>query len=363
MSKKASNSSGSFRRRKNGLWEYRVSYGTDYMGKPVRKSFYGETQADCRKKKSEYDKLQIKAANAQTVAEWAIEWLSVYKNGKCAYNTYTQYKSNVEKYIIPELGQMKLVNVKPVHIMSFLNKYSNMSQSHVSKLKITLNGIFDTAVDNELCARNPVRKIKAEGLKPKEKEIFSEDEIKTIVSHCEKERSNISDAMLTLLYTGLRREELLGLMWKDIDFDKNTIHICRTVIAQGNKKTLRDETKNKSSTRTIPIMPQLKTILETKPKTSQFVFPAQNGDFYSPHRFNDCFKRLLERINRENNADIKILTPHSCRHTMASLLLAKGVSLKIIQQILGHSSIVMTGNVYTHTNIEVLQQAVEKIEF
>ncbi len=362
MPKKNPNGSGMFRKRSNGTWEYRVSYGKDITGKLIQKSFYGATQGICRQKKTEYDSKQVSLMSIQTVGQWAPQWLHLYKKDKCAIDTYNQYKSLVENYIIPELGNLNLDIIKPAHIMQFMNKYGDMSQSHMSKMRMVLNAIFETAIDNDFCSRNPVRNIKAEGIKSKEKAVFSDAELKIISAHCLKERSNISDALLTLLWQAPRREELLGLQWPDIDFENDIITLRRTVIEENGKKKLKETMKNDSSKRAIPMFPQIKKILLSKERTSIFVFPTQNGDFYSPHRFNAAFGRLLQRINRENNANIQILTPHNCRHTCATQMLKQGIDLKIIQQVLGHADITMTGNVYTHTNIDTLKQAVKNFE-
>ena len=378
MPKQKSNGSGMMRKRADNSWEYRRSYGYDLSGKLMQKSFYGKTQAECRRKRDEYDKQAVNITSIQTVEQWALKWLEIYKKGNCSIDTYRQYETLVTKYIIPTLGRSKLMSVKPAHILEFMNLHKTKSQSHVNKLRITMNSIFDTAIDNDLCVKNPVKNVRVEGVKTPEKAIFSDEELKIIVDSCLEERSNISDALFTLLHTGVRREELLGLMWKDIDFDNDVISINRAVIAQEGKKTLKNTLKNDYSKRVIPLFPPVKEMLQSRDRSSDFVFPTVSGEYYSPHRFNMAFKRLLERINRVNMqkaekevADdntkktediftpVSILTPHNCRHTFASQLLKKGVDIKIIQMILGHSDISMTGNVYTHVDVDTIKAATQ----
>ena len=151
-----------------------------------------------------------------TVAEWARRWLELYKKDKCSANAYAQYEYIVSNYIIVNIGHLKLTAAKPAHIADTINKYRDMSGSHVKIVMMCIRGIFEMAVDNDLCAKNPAKNIRPELKKAKEREFFNEQELQIIEKFCLEERSNISDALMTLLYTGLRREELLGLKWADV---------------------------------------------------------------------------------------------------------------------------------------------------
>ena len=296
-----SNGTGSFRERADGSIEYRVSYGYDIAGKLIRKSFYGKTQAECRERKKEYDKKNaVPLEKVYTVSEWAKRWLELYKKGKnkCGIKMFKQYEDIVNNCIIPNIGRFKLSAAKPAHIIEMMNKYSDKSDSYVKKIMLTARGIFETAIDNDLCSKNPARNVKAEGIKGKEKEVFSEAEIEIIEKYCFSERSNISDALLTLLYSGLRREEILGLKWTDIDFQSNTISISRTVVMELTVKILKEETKSEESERVIPMLPKVRALLITKQRTSDFVFPNINGDYQNPETFSKAYKRLINRINR-----------------------------------------------------------------
>ena len=361
-----SNGSGSFRKRADGSVEYRVSYGYDLSGELIRKSFYGKTQTECRQKKKEYDKRQvIPIDKIYTVSEWSLRWLELYKKDKCSAEMYDQYNHIIVKYINKNIGHLKLSAVKPAHIAEMMNKYTDKSESFGKKIMLTLRGIFETAIDNDFCSKNPAKNIKPEFVKAKEKEIFTEREIEIIEEFCFAERSNISDAFVTLLHTGLRREELLGLKYSDVDFETSTIKIDRAVVYETGGKILKDELKTESSRRVIPMFPKVKKIFETKPRISEFIFPIETGEFQSPNGFSGTYNRLLKRINRNNTEEnqIRELSPHCCRHTFASRLSNKGVDIKIIQVILGHADISMTGNRYTHSTIDGLKFALKDLEF
>jgi len=360
-----SNGSGSFRKRKDGSIEYRVCYDLP-NGEIFRKSFYGKTQSDCRDKKQEYDKQNaVPLDKIYTVSEWAVRWLALYKKDKCSINLYEQYKFIVENYIILNIGKLQLTAVKPAHIIEMMNKYKNMSKSHVRTMMTCVRGIFETAIDNDLCVKNPAKNINPEYKKPKEREFFNEKEIQIIEKFCFEERSNISDALLTLLYTGLRREELLGLQWGDIDFINEEINVNRCIVLEKGIKKIKGDLKNEFSKRVIPLFPQVNLILKNKPRTCEFVFPANGNDYQSPNGFSTTYHRLLKRINRLNNREnhIRELTPHCCRHTFATYLSARGVDIKIIQSILGHADISMTGNLYTHSTIDGIKKAVKDFKY
>lgn len=354
--KKHGNGSGMMRKLPDKTYEYRVSYGYDKNGKRIQKSFYGKLQEDCRDKKREYDKKSPQLSKITTVAEWAPQWLTIYKEGKISIDQVKQYRGMIDRYIIPELGNMKLNKVLPAQIQEFMNKYRDSSKSHLSKMKMVLSGIFDTAVDNYFCDRNPVPKVKIEGTESSP-EYFSETETDQIIQYCFENRSNITDAIFTLLYTGLRREEILGLMWNDIDLQKNIIHIRRCIVKENAKMIIKEEMKTKDSLRDIPILDPLKTFMATMPRNSLYVFPGSSGGPIYPDVFSKAYMAVLKRI------EVRPLTAHKCRHTFASRLLAAGVDIKIIQAILGHSDIKMTGNVYTHVDAIGVGKALSKFTY
>jgi len=373
MSKKTkirqSSGSGTYRERADGKIEYRVSYGYDISGKLIRKSFYGKTEIECRFKKKEYEKQNaVPIEKVYTVAEWAQRWLLCYKKSKakgkkkCGARMYKQYEDIVNNCITPNIGRFKLTAVKPAHIVELMDKYVEKSDSYVKKIMMTVRGIFETAIDNDLCSKNPARNVKVAGVKGKEKEIFTLEEIAIIVKYCLTERSNISDAMITLLNTGLRREELLGLMWCDIDFPKNTISICRTVVMEISVKAIKEETKSEESERKIPMLPITREILISRQHTSEFVFPNINGDYQNPEAFSRAYKRLINRINRLTGANVRQLPPHCCRHTFATYLSAHKIDIKIIQALLGHADIKMTSR-YTHNSLDGMKNALQGFDY
>lgn len=158
-----------------GMYEVKVTVGHTFDGKPVRKSFYSSVSKEAAKAKAEQYK--IDQAVAEQTGEtfvgkeecfdtWAIKWLETYKQGKVKEHTYEfTYKKNVEKYLIPFFNHAKLKNIKQIDIQKYFNKVKNLesnlplSNSVLNKHKMILKSIFDAAIDNDLCYKNPVKNI------------------------------------------------------------------------------------------------------------------------------------------------------------------------------------------------------------
>jgi len=160
MSRKA-NGDGSLTQRKDGRWEYKLCIGVDCDGKIIRKSFYGKTKSEAKQKGRDFlSDNTPKVEKSMTVGQWAIQWLENYKKDKIEYGSYRNHEMYVNNHIIPVIGQYKLDQVKPVHIEKLLHDRKDLSASALKHIKITLNGIFETALDNNLCLTSPMRKIK-----------------------------------------------------------------------------------------------------------------------------------------------------------------------------------------------------------
>lgn len=167
---------------------------------------------------------------------------------------------------------------------------------------------------------------------------------------------------MTFIY-GLRRSELLGLKWDAVDFKKNTISICHTVVLQ-NEVVHKDKTKNPSSKRTYPLLPDVRTKLEKmleKQKSDKslfgncysetgYVFVKQDGSAYYP----SYPTHELSKVLKNNN--LPHIRWHDLRHSTASMLIEKGWNMKDVSEWLGHSSITTTLDIYSHVSMEHKQQ-------
>lgn len=152
----------------------------------------------------------------------------------------------------------------------------------------------------------------------------------------------------------MRRSELIGLMWDDIDPVNKIIHIQRAV-TQTTGKIIIGDPKSETSNRYIPISDSLISIINLIPRKSQYVFSGNSPDEpIKPHSYADKFERFMEKASRELN--IPKLTPHELRHTYGTLLREKGVDIYTIQKVMGHSDVSVTADVYIHNDINVLRK-------
>lgn len=343
---------GSITKRKDGRYELRIYEGKDLSGKRIRKSFYGSSKKEVRQKYDEYREKQLSHQQLSkniTFTEWASKWLLSYKKDKVREYTYVNtYKRPVENYLIPFFGDIYLKDIKQIHIQQFFNKHSDLAVATLKKFKVSLNDIFEKAIDNDLCYKNPVKGVTLNSEKVKqEKNVYTSEQQNKAIEWC---ISNDMIDMLILLKTGLRRGELLGLRWSDIDLENKTVSVKQAVTPKAQAGSEIDlKLKSESSMRTIPIDDVLVGILK-KHKSDGYVLNE-----ISPNNYAKAFKRKMERMSSE--CDIPILTPHELRHTYGTLLRENGVDIYTIQKVMGHSDIKVTAEIYVHNDIEVLRKA------
>ena len=214
-----------------------------------------------------------------------------------------------------------------------------------------LSAIFHAAIDNDLCFKNPVKNIKITSKPKQERHVYTAEQAKIAEQYAMKHgRYDI----VLLMHTGLRRSELLGLQWGDLDFEKKLLHIQRAV-TQTKGGILIDKPKTKTSIRAIPISDFVVAILEKIERTGLYVITGKHpNEPMKPHTYADHFSDFMKRMQKETG--LPILTPHELRHTFGTLLRENDVDIYTIQKVLGHSDITVTSGIYVHNDIEVLRK-------
>lgn len=363
MPKRAANGDGMLRQRKDKRWEYRVIIGYDENQKAIPKSFYDKTKTGVKAKYREWLKqpAEVRIEQVKIVGEWATIWLETYKKDKVAYGTYNNYRMYVGNHIIPVIGNLKFEDVKPAHIQKVMNKISKLSRSARQHVKIALNGIFETAIDNHYCTINPCRKIELKkDIKP-EPEVFSTKEIECIL----QKARYVKDGYIIelLLYTGLRIGEASGLQWGDIDLENHIITVRKSV-AKAEVGGYETTVTKSGKERRVGITPNLVNVFSRIPKNGLYVLAESPDSFQNPYNLAKRYKKALSSINAELPEDKKVreLTAHKCRHTYATYLLKGGANLRQVQQLLGHSAVTVT-EVYTHIDTEDVKKSVTKLPY
>lgn len=348
------------------LYEVKITVGHTFEGKPIRKSFYSKISKADAKAKAEQYKIDsavhditgehITEPTATTFENWALKWLESYKKGTIKEHTFNfTYRINVEKYLIPYFKKAKLYDIKQIDIQRYFNTVKNdngepLAKSTLDKQKMILKSIFEAAIDNDLCYKNPVKNIKYQRVNETiEKRVYTKEQAETVLDYARK--NNLIDIVI-MLETGIRRSELLGLQWNDIDFERNTMHIQRAV-TQTKGAIIIDKPKTETSDRIIPLSKAFTEYLKNFINDNIYVLGTDNKP-RSPGTYAKQFKRTMDKINSDTNCPI--LTPHELRHTYGTLLREQGVDIYTIQKVMGHSDISVTASIYVHNDIDVLRE-------
>lgn len=296
-------------------------------------------------------------------SDFLSSWLGIIKHN-VEENTFAGYSLMVKNKIEPYFKSLdvSLADLKPIHIQSFYNElYEQGSKSaNVLHYHTIIKQCLKYAVTMDLIVSNPADKVQ----RPKKEQFigsfYSKEEVSKLFEISKGDPLEVP--ILMSAYYGLRRSELLGLKWSSIDFSNKTFTIERTVVEiylDGQRKLVaKERTKNKSSYRTLPLLPIIETAL-LKLKQGQeenkqlyksdysttwdgFVFLDTTGEILKPGYLTQHFSILL----KENG--LRHIRWHDLRHTSASLLLANGGTIKEIQEWLGHSNYSTTANIYAH---------------
>lgn len=310
----------------------------------------------------------VDIADDTTFAEYARLWIVTYKKPpKIRQNTYDTLNWHLEKNIIPFFGERALREIKPIHIQAFLASLSEYSYSVQAKCLQTVRAIFRSAEDNGLLLKSPVRATdKPGGVKTKEKEALTNEQAAQLLAAVKGTRAYLF--CLLALSTGMRRSEILGLMWEDVDFNAGYItvrHSKALAPGRGNSK-VSTMLKSESAYRRIPMPLLLRQTLELEHRVSasKFVLSMKDGDSLSKCSYDALWRSVTIRtagegkplgsVHKSNNGEEYTVSldfhchPHLLRHTYITQLFESGLDIKEIQYLAGHSTPDMTLRVYTH---------------
>jgi integrase len=360
MAKKRINGEGTLHHyAKRGLWQYRLVLGYGEDGKPVRKSFYDKDPHKAREKGqkalTELNGQRVSVSPDMKLEKWLITYIEGYKKGTIRDNYYRTLFALID-HLPGQLLNKKVREISPVELQKAVNDFAkSKSKSYTHKMKIFIKAALEQAVENGLCMKNPAHKLTVPDKPQKPREAYTVDEAKSILTYAPKYANiSIANSVVTLLLTGIRRGELAGLRWTDIEGD--ILHIRRGMFLQDGKPTVEEyRAKTKESIRNIPITPVLKKIFDSLPRKSVYVFPDANGNLMDPHNFMRAYNKLIAFIDSqiketgEGKKGFRRLPPHCLRHTYATLTLSTGANLRTVQLLLGHTDPKTTA-LYTHPN-------------
>lgn len=339
--------------RKDNRYEYKLTLGRDIHGKPLRKSFYSTVSlSDAKKKAEEY---RVASEVSARTGEAFVP--STYKQPFVDINTYElTYVSLVEGHLIPYFGAARLSDIRPADIQAYFATKTECSESRLKKMRSILNALFECAIENDLCWKNPAKHSTFRSTARKhEKKVLTDEQIELAKAFT---RDTMPEVAL-LLETGLRRGELLGLMWSDFDERERTLSVRRSMALKHGVVTANPPKWD--SYRTLPLNLEAVQLIGALPHDSLYLFPNQNGEPHSPNSWSQKLGRCMHRLN-EAHPEVPILTAHELRHTYGTYLRRHGADIYTIQKLLGHKDINVTAEIYVHNELNTLREAVTALE-
>ena len=357
MAKRRANGEGNIRKRKDGRWEGRYTAGRDpETGRAIYKNVLGRTQAEVKQKLKtaieESSSLDPAKAGQYTVGQWLDTWLEDYAKLSICPSSYKTYRGFIENHIKPAVGNIPLEKLTSMDLQKLYkhllesgrvdriearNKPKGLSVKTVRNINQMISSAYNCAVEQRITATNPTNGCALPKLEKKEMKILPLDCLNTFFE--EAKRSGVFELYYVDLSTGLRRGELLGLKWSDIDLNKGIIRVLRQngAVVEAPLKTKNSYRNIAIGTDTVELLRQMK-----QRSTSEYVFPSSTGGPISPDSVLHMLQRVLKRAGLEK------IPFHSLRHTLSVLALQNGVDIKTLSSMLGHYSAGFTLDTYAH---------------
>ncbi|MFC1965219.1 tyrosine-type recombinase/integrase [Chloroflexota bacterium] len=347
--------------RSKGTYSIKISLGKDpTTGKYKSQWFTVQgSKKDAEKRLSELlhqlDTGSYMKPGKTTVADYLQKWLSDYAKPNLSPRTIEGYEHIIKHYVIPNLGNHTLVHLKPEHLQHFYSAEltAGLSAQTVRHHHMVIHKALDSAVEWGLIIRNAADAVRPPKAQRIEMQTWSENEI---VQFLEAAKTiPYYELFYLALFTGMRRSELLALRWQDIDFIYSQIYVSRSLHVLKGSKVVFMSPKTATGRRTIALSPsailllkdyrekmETESLLLGKPVADSDLVFSTLGKHLLPNTVTHAWSKLVNHIG------LKAIRLHDARHTHASIMLKQGIHPKIVQERLGHSSIQITLDTYSH---------------
>jgi len=399
---------GTTQKRGSNSWRLTVNCGMDANGKQIRKTKTITVEHACEKKsckncskigrcrarKEAEKQLGLFAAEVEKglyaepskliFKNFAERWLRDYGEQNFAPKTFLRYKQILESRVYPAMGHLKIEKIRPTHLMEF---YANLQEDGIrgdgrpgklSEKTIlyhhrVISSILNDAVQWQVIPFNPASRVKPPKVPKKQALCYDEGQVAALLmslNQLEEKDLKYKVVVTLAITTGLRRGELAGLEWRDIDFNNATLEVRQASQYLPGKGTFTKEPKNETSKRVISVPASVMALLkqykahraEERLKTgdlwqgSERLFTTWDGRPMHPDTISKWFSKFLKRHG------LPPLPFHGLRHTAATLLIGRGLPAKVISGRLGHSNISTTMDVYGHFLKSADREAADKLE-
>lgn len=308
----------------------------------------------------------------QTFQEFAERWLRDYAMPRLRPTTYKSYEWLLKNHVLPSFGLRSLSRLTPADLQQLYREKlgSGLSPRTVQYIHAVLHKMLDSALKWGLVGRNVADAAEAPVPQRKEMKVLDPDEARQLIEAAGEEGAQTYAIIAVALLTGMRRGEIFGLRWQDVDLDAAALQVRQALVEAGGRRVF-SQPKSGAGARRIDLpggavdalrkhraaQAQDKLLLGPDYADHGLVFAQWNGKPLHPHNFiTRTYPRLLEK------AGLQRIRFHDLRHTHATLMLARDVHPKIVQERLGHSSITVTMNTYTHVLPGLQREAARKVE-
>ena len=371
MAKRRPQGDGTIRKRSDGRWEARIIVGHKNDGSPMYKSAFAKTQKSALKQLHQlidlYRDVDLTEDSRMTLGEWLDKWLDEYMIFTIRESTLDSYRAMVKNQVKPFIGGKQIASLTTADMQKFYNKIKKegrvrehpihgktLADSMVRGVHMMLHEALDTAVKERLIAKNPTNGTTVPKCNYPEKQILGDNQLETFLEAI-KGHEYWCDFFYVEVMTGLRRGEICGLKWQDINFEENKLQVKRSVSVKKGGGVSIGETKTEAGVRCIQMPPSVAELLKSKKQTAitEWVFPhfLHPEQPISPASAYRKLKVILK------NAELPLIRFHDLRHTFATHATQGGVDPKTLAGILGHTNASFTLDTYTHVTSDMQKSA------
>ena len=366
--------------KKKTPYRSKVKIGVDADGKPINKWIQGRTRAELAEARAEVIARYITGealGDDRLFGDYAAEWYRVRKEPFISASSRESYRTALNKHLFPVYGDRMLRSIGAMELQEFLNGYAGKSKSQITNIIATLRGVFGSAMADRLLFANPTEHLIRPAARPTAvKPALTTEQRAALEEVC---RTHPQGHYLALMYyLGCRPGEARGLMWKDVDWDHDLVHIARDIDykANGNPGAL----KNKASDRHVPVPAPLRALLQPlRGLPDTYIAHAPSGPdrplskssadrlwlrlmdaaglTVAPPEDHDKYEQYDPRHNLRS-----LITPHALRHNYVTMCWEHGFDPYETMKLVGHASITTTMNIYTHLSEAQMSKTAAKLD-